>query len=241
MKINGNSILITGGATGIGFELAKAFVEEGNDVTICGRREYKLKEAQDKIPSLKIVTCDISKEKERKSLYRDDINILVNNAGILKMIDLRDGQCCIYGDSEIETNLVAPIQLSTCFIPNLLNHKESAIINVTSGLAFVPMAAMPIYCATKAAMHSFSLSLRHQLRNTSTKVFEVMPPIVDTEIHGDARNGLKGRSIHPSEVAKATLEALQMDEYEIVVGMAQGLRTGSRNSPEQTFSGINGI
>jgi uncharacterized oxidoreductase len=157
------------------------------------------------------------------------------------MIDLRDGQCSIYGDSEIETNLVAPISLSTCFIPNLLKHKESAIINVTSGLAFVPMAAMPIYCATKAAMHSLSLSLRHQLRNTSTKIFEVMPPIVDTEIHGDARNGLKGRSIHPSEVAKATLEALQMDEYEIVVGMAQGLRTGSRNSPEQTFSGINGI
>lgn len=240
MKTSGNSVLITGGATGIGFALAKALVEEGNDVTICGRRHDKLKEAQSKIPSLKIVTCDISKEKDRTSLYRNDINILINNAGTLRMIDLKDGSYCTYGESEIETNLVAPIKLSTCFIPNLLKHKESAIINITSGLAFVPMATMPIYCATKAGMHSFSLSLRHQLRNTSTKVFEVMPPIVDTDIHGDARNELKNRSIPPSEVAKATLEALQRDEYEIVIGMSQVLRTGSRNNPEQTFREING-
>jgi uncharacterized oxidoreductase len=242
MKTKDNSILITGGATGIGFELAKAFVAEGNDVTICGRRENKLKEARSKIPSLHTVTCDISKAEERVYLYDlKDVNVLINNAGILRMIDLKNDLTSLHGESEIETNLVAPIQLSTTFIPRLLKHKESAIINVTSGLAFVPMAAMPIYCATKAAMHSFSLSLRHQLRDTSTKVFEVMPPIVDTEIHGDTRNTLKSRSIPPSDVAKATLEALQMNEYEIVVGTAQGLRAGSRNSPEQTFSGINGI
>lgn len=240
MKTKENSILITGGATGIGFALAKAFIDEGNEVTICGRRVDKLKEAKSKIPQLHTIKCDISKAEERECLNNSiDVNILINNAGILRMIDIKKGLSSLIGESEIETNLVAPIQLSATFIPSLLRYKESAIINVTSGLAFVPMAAAPIYCATKAAMHSFSLSLRHQLRNTTLKVFEVMPPIVDTELHKDARNGLKDRSISPSEVAKVTLEALQRDEYEIVIGMAQDLRTGSRNSPEQTFQGIN--
>jgi uncharacterized oxidoreductase len=242
MKIKDNSILITGGATGIGFALAKVFVEEGNDVTICGRREEKLKEAQNKLPELNIIKCDVTKIEDRIFLYSlKDINILINNAGILRMIDLKTDKSSLYAENEIETNLLAPIQLTTGFMAQLLEKKESAIINVTSGLAFVPMAAMPIYCATKAGMHSFSLSLRHQLRNTSIKIFEVMPPIVDTDIHKEARNELKNRSIPPSEVAKATLESLQKDEYEIVVGMAQGLRTGSRYSPEQTFSGINGM
>ncbi len=241
MKIKDNSILITGGATGIGFALAKALVEEGNEVTICGRRKDKLIEAKNKIPQLRTTICDVSKAEERECLNDlIDVNILINNAGILRMIDLKNGLSSLSGESEIETNLVAPIQLSATFIPSLLRYKESAIINVTSGLAFVPMATMPIYCATKAAMHSFSLSLRHQLRNTVIKVFEIMPPIVDTDIHGDARNELKNRSISPSEVASATLEALKRDEYEIVVGMAEGLKTRSRISPEQTFRGING-
>ena len=242
MKIKDNSILITGGATGIGFALAKAFVEEGNYVTICGRRKDKLMEAKDKIPQLHAVTCDISKAEERECLHDlVDVNILINNAGILRMIDLRKGLPSLNGENEIETNLVAPIQLSTAYIPSLLKHEESAIINITSGLAFVPMAAAPIYCATKAAMHSFSLSLRYQLRNTVIKVFEVLPPIVDTELYKEARNELKNRSIPPSEVAKATLKALQWDEYEVAVGMAKDLKTGSRNNPEQTFLGINGI
>jgi uncharacterized oxidoreductase len=242
MKIKENSILITGGATGIGFALAKAFVDEGNEVTICGRRVDKLREAKCKIPQLHTIKCDISKAEERQCLNDlTDVNILINNAGILKMIDLTNGLSGLFGESEIETNLVAPIQLSTIFIPSLLRYKESAIINVTSGLAFVPMAAAPIYCATKAAMHSFSLSLRHQLRNTTLKVFEVIPPIVDTELHKDARNGLKDRSMPPSEVARSTLCALGIDEYEIVLGMAQDLRTGSRTNPEQTFQGINRI
>jgi uncharacterized oxidoreductase len=242
MKIKDNSVLITGGATGIGFALAKALVEEGNEVTICGRRKDKLMEAKNKIPQLRTATCDISKAEEIECLNDlIDINILINNAGILRMIDLKNGLSSVIGESEIETNLVAPIQLSATFIPSLLRYKESAIINITSGLAFVPMVAAPIYCATKAAMHSFSLSLRHQLRNTVIKVFEVMPPIVDTELHKEARNELKNRSIPPSEVAKATLEALQRDEYEIVVGMAKDLKKGSRENPELTFQGINRI
>jgi uncharacterized oxidoreductase len=248
MKIKGNTILITGGATGIGFSLAEAFANAGNGVIICGRRENKLKEVKDKLPQIHTRVCDLSKEKERKSLYDwvssnfKDINILVNNAGIQRMVNLRKGTRDLFdGEDEIEINLTAPIHLSAYFIPLLLKRKEAAIVNISSGLGFVPIASMPVYCATKAAIHSFSLSLRHQLKDTSIKVFEIIPPIVDTELDKGARGerGQQDRGIPPSEVARATLKALENDEYELAVGMAENLRMGSRNNPEQTFQNIN--
>ena len=248
MKIKGNTILITGGATGIGFALAQAFVREGNEVIICGRREQKLKEAKSKLPQIHTRVCDLSKEKEREELYNwvksnfKDLNILVNNAGIQRMVDFKKGISNLSaGENEIDINLTAPIHLSAYFIPDLMKQKESAIINVSSGLAFIPIAIMPVYCATKAAIHSFSLSLRHQLKDTSIKVFEVIPPTVDTELDKGARDerGQKDKGIPPSEVAKPTLEALEKDEYEIAISMAQNLRMGARNNPEKIFQGIN--
>ncbi len=248
MKINGNTILITGGATGIGFALAEAFVKEGNMVIICGRREHKLKEAKSKLPQIHTRVCDLSEEKEREALFNwvksnfKDINILVNNAGIQRMIDFKKGISNLSdGGNEIDINLTAPIHLSAYFIPDLLKQKESAIINISSGLGFVPMAIMPVYCATKAAMHSFSLSIRHQLRDTSIKVFEVIPPMVDTELDKGARDsrGQEYKGIPPAEVAVATMKALEKNDYEIAIGMAQDLRMGSRNNPEQIFQRIN--
>ncbi|VVB90987.1 L-rhamnose 1-dehydrogenase (NADP(+)) [uncultured archaeon] len=248
MKIKGNTILITGGSTGIGFALAEAFVKEGNTVIICGRREHKLKEAKNKYPQIHTRVCDLTKETEREALYNwvrfefKDINILINNAGIQRMIDFRKGISNLSdGENEIDINLTVPIQLSAYFIPELLNKTESAIINVSSGLGFVPLAIMPVYCATKAAMHSFSLSLRHQLKNTSIKVFEVIPPMVDTELDKGSRDerGQRDKGIAPAEVARATLKALEKNEYEIAIGMAQNLRMGARNNPEQVFQGIN--
>ena len=244
MNTNGNTVLITGGATGIGFALAEAFIKKGNEVIICGRREHKLKEAKDKLPQIHTMVCDITNVNNRFILYYNvrndlkDINILVNNAGIGRMIDLKKGETSLMED-EIHTNLIAPIHLSALFIPDLLRRKESAIINVSSGLAFVPMAAMPVYCATKAAIHSFSISLRYQLRDTALKVFEVIPPVVDTELHKDARDELKNRSIPPSVVAEETLIALEKDEYEIPIGMSKNLRMTDINNFEQIFQGIN--
>src|SRR4030043_153574 len=213
MKTKGNTILITGGATGIGFSLAEAFVTADNEVIICGRRENRLKEAKNKLPRIHTRVCDLSKEKERKSLFEwvssnfSNTNILINNAGIQRMIDFKSGTHDLFdGEDEIEINLKASVHLSAYFIPLLSKHKEAAIINVSSGLAFIPIAAMPIYCATKAAIHSFSLSLRHQLRDTSIKVFEIIPPIVDTEIFNRSTKAgeQKFKGIPPSEVAKAT-------------------------------------
>jgi len=240
--------LITGGATGIGFSLAEAFVKAGNEVIICGRRAHKLEEAKDKLPQIHTKICDLSKEKERKLLYDwvrsnfKDINVLVNNAGIQRMIDFKKGtHDLIDGEDEIEINLKAYIYLSAYFIPLLLRRKEAAIINVSSGLAFIPLAAVPVYSATKAAIHSFSLSLRHQLRDSSIRVFEIIPPIVDTELYRGAREERKqeDRGIPPFEVTKVVLKALENNEYGVAIGMAQYLRDGSRNSPEQTFKNVN--
>jgi uncharacterized oxidoreductase len=248
MKPEGNTILITGGATGIGFSLAEALVNAGNKVIICGRREAKLKEAKDKLTQIQTRVCDVSKKKERESLFNwvkdnfKDINVLINNAGIQKMINLKRGTQDLFGgENEIETNFIAPIHLSAYFIPLLLKQKNAAIINVSSGLGFVPIAAMSIYCATKAGIHSFTVSLRHQFRGTTVKVFEIVPPAVDTELGKGATDeaSQEYKGIPPSEVAEATLKSLPNDEYEIVAGEARDLVMGARMNPEQAFQNIN--
>jgi uncharacterized oxidoreductase len=217
MKTKENTILITGGATGIGFSLAETLVNAGNSVIICGRREGKLKQAKDKLPQVQIKACDVSMQHERESLFNwvrdnfNDLNILINNAGIQRMVNLTKGTQDLFNvENEIETNLVALIHMSAYFIPLLLKKKEAAIINVSSGLGFVPIAAMPVYCATKAAVHSFTQSLRYQLRDTPIKVFEIIPPMVDTELgKGTTEEGdQEFRGIQPSEVARATLTAM---------------------------------
>jgi uncharacterized oxidoreductase len=248
MKIQGNTVLITGGATGIGFSLAEAFVKAGNHIVICGRREAKLREAKSKLPQVHARVCDLSKEDKRTLLYEwvssnfDDVNILVNNAGIQRMIDLKKGiNELSAGEDEIEVNLKAYVHLSALFIPLFLKKEEAAIINVSSGLCFVPIAIMPVYRATKAAIHSFTQSLRHQLRDTSIRVFEVIPPTVDTELDKGARaqRRQEDRGIPPVEVAKATLKALENDQYEVTIGMAENLRMGAITNPEQVFQNIN--
>ncbi len=248
MKTSGNTILITGGATGIGFALAEAFVEAGNKVLICGRRGVKLDEARRKLPQIQVWRCDLSEKEGRESLCdwvkdnHKDLNILVNNAGIQRAINLRKGTAELFGgEDEVQINFVAPIHLSACFVPLLLDKEEAAIVNVSSGLGFVPMAAMPVYCATKAGIHMFSVSLRHQLKGTSVRVFEVVPPAVDTELGaGDAGASGQGyRGISPSEVAAATMKALKNNVYEIVIGEARGLVEGSRKDFERTFRELN--
>jgi len=247
MKINGNTVLITGGATGIGFALAQDLVQAGNEVIICGRRENKLAEAKGKLPLIHTRVCDVSKDKDRRELFAwaranfPNLNILVNNAGIQRMIDLTKGIEALAGEDEIEINLKACVHLSALFIPFFMEKKEAAIVNVSSGLGFVPLAIMPVYCATKAALHSFSISLRYQLRNTPIRVFEIIPPMVDTELDrgGRDRRGQEYRGIPPAEVARAAISALERNDFEVAVGTAENLRAGSRTNPEQAFQNMN--
>ena len=247
MNIKGNTVLITGGATGIGLALAEAFLKHGNEVIICGRRQKRLDQVQERYPAVRIHRCDVTLESERDGLFdwiSDEfggLNVLVNNAGIQKMIDFTSGAQELFtrGD-EISTNLAAPIYLAAQFIPLLMQQKHSAIINVSSGLGFVPIAAMPVYCATKAALHSFSISLRHQLKATPVKVFEVIPPAVETELgreEGDTEPGYHG--IKPAVLADEVMQALAADQFEIPVGEAKGLMEGSCRDFAKTFAGLN--
>jgi len=242
MKISGNTILITGGATGIGLALAEEFVN-GNEVIICGRRKNTLEEAKKKLPKLHIKECDLTKPEERKALFDyvtsnfRNFNILVNNAGIQRRIDLKKGIDALQGEDEIEINFKAPVQLSALFIPFLLKQKEAAIINVSSGLGFVPIASMPIYCATKAAIHYYTLSLRHQLKDTSIKVFEIIPPTTDTELDKGQRKNYRG--VPALDVAKAAVKGIEQDEFEVAIGEAVGLREQSKTGFDEAFKRLN--
>ncbi len=233
MQTSKNTILITGGATGIGLGLAEKFLMQDNIVIICGRRENRLKEAQEKIPSLNIRVCDVTKVADRLSLVKwvlenfPKLNILINNAGIQHNFDLNSPIDIVAVQEECDTNFIAPIHLSNLFTDHLKKQPESAIMNITSGLAFTPLAFMPVYCATKSALHSFTLSLRYQLSNTSIKVFEIAPPIVDTELDGGARDqrGQHDRGMKPEEFARHAIAAINNDVYEAAIGFAANLRT----------------
>ena len=244
MNTSGNTVLVTGGATGIGFALADAFLKAGNTVIICGRRQGKLDAARNKLRGVHTFLCDVTRKSDRQALFRwteanfPGLNILINNAGVQGMADLKKGPQGLPQDvNEIGTNLVAPIYLSAQYISGFLRKDHAAVINVTSGLAFVPIAAMPIYCATKAALHSFTVSLRHQLKNSPVKVFEVIPPMVATELGGNELATARG--IAPSIVAAETLKAIAEDRFEIPVGEAAGLVNGSRTDFDQAFQRLN--
>lgn len=232
MKKSGNTILITGGATGIGLAIAKAFLKNGNEVIICGRRREKLRVAKSSIPDLHIKICDITNKRSRLALVKwatkrfKSLNVLVNNAGIQRSVDFTRGpKDLIKAEAEIAVNLTAPIQLSALMIPHLLRQKQSAIINISSGLAFTPLVDVPVYSATKAAVHSLSLSMRHQLRNTPISVFEIAPPMVATALSGQ-RSRPEDTDLYMSaeEVAQGILKAFERNIYEVALGTAVHLR-----------------
>lgn len=248
MDLSGNTILITGGATGIGYEMAKAFLETKSNVIICGRREERLREVQKTHPEIQYKVCDVSNESDRKSFVEwtiknfNNLNIIVNNAGIQRDIDLARGLDEITGrNDEIKINFEAPIMLTALFIPHLLKQKTPAIINVSSGLAFVPMARAPIYCATKSALHSYTVSLRYQLIKTGVKVIEIIPPAVDTELNteGRAKRGSSGFGVSAYEFVQAVMKGLKDGKDEIGYGFTEKLNIASKAELDNIFQRMN--
>ncbi len=189
MKITGNTILITGGGSGIGRGLAEAFHAKGNQVVIAGRRKSLLDETVAASPGMKAAVLDIENSDAIRTfaekLKKDypALNVVIHNAGIMKPEFLQNG---VVADAEavVATNLLGPIRLNAALLPFLLKQPNPVIMTVSSGLAFVPMAMTPTYCATKAAIHSYTQSMRYQLKDTAAQILELIPPYVQTELMG---------------------------------------------------------
>jgi uncharacterized oxidoreductase len=240
MNLTKNTVLITGGASGIGLELTRQLHKLGNKIIITGRNEAKLKKAKDLFPQIQTIKSDVSHSKDIETLFTKmqkefpDMNILINNAGIMNMINLHETQDIEKLTQEIDINLIGTIRMCAKFLPHLKSKSTAAIVNVSSGLAFVPLPMSPVYCATKAAVHSFTQSLRVQLKKSKVKVFELAPPATDTELLGEPNSeDLKGVSIMKVEdmVAVAT-KGMECDQYEIRPGQANQLKLMSRIAPD---------
>ncbi|TVY10731.1 SDR family oxidoreductase [Paenibacillus cremeus] len=239
MKLSGNTILITGGSTGIGLAFAERFIKAGNQVIVTGRREHVLQQAKEKLPSLITRVSDLNVEAERIALFDwvtenyPEVNVLVNNAGIQQRFHTLKADAKTnwgYFNQEITTNIEAPFHLSMLFAPYFTTKEDAAIINVTSGLAFTPLAIAPIYSATKAALHSFTVSLRHQLSATSVEVIEVAPPAVNTDLGGA---GLHTHGEPLDDFADGIFQGLEEGKPEIGYGTSVGRLRMSRDEVDE--------
>lgn len=240
MKLNGNTILITGGSSGIGFEMAKQFLAAKNKVIITGRNLDKLEKAKQKLGDVTIIQSDVSQPDSIKKLYGKvskeypDLNILINNAGIMFTINLQDHNLSAEElTKEIDINVKGIIWMNDIFLPLLKKNKNAATVMVSSGLAFVPLPISPVYSASKAAAHFYTLALREQLRNSTVKVFELAPPTTETEmLAGFNEEDMKGiSSMKVETLVAAFLKGFSKDKYEICPGQSSQMKLMSRFFP----------
>ncbi|WCT14773.1 SDR family oxidoreductase [Mucilaginibacter jinjuensis] len=243
MNISNKTVLIIGGSAGIGFETAKLLTSKGNKVIITGRDENRLKAAAAKIEGVSYFVGDVSSEADTLKLV-DYINqnfpqldVLINNAGRAVVYQLTDNANAFdIASDEILTNYLAIIRLTEKLLPVLRAQKEAVIVNVTSIVVFAPGASLPTYAASKAALHSYTRSLRYALKDTGVKVFELMPPLVDTDFSTEI-GGHNG--IPPSQVAEELLDGLTNDVAEIHVGQTADMYKLYLSSPEQALLVLN--
>lgn len=239
MKLANNKILITGGATGIGLGLTERFLQEGNTVIICGRRKDILDTVVSKHPSIIAKQCDLAKETDRVELFNwisrnhSDLNVLVNNAGIQNWMAISDDNFYEKASTEIITNVLAPLHLTKLFLElTSLN----TVINVTSGLAFVQLSKVPVYCATKAFFHSFTLSLRHLLKGRNIEVIEMIPPALNTDLGG---KGLHDGQPPVSDFVNAVFEQLKEGKNELTFGFSEVMAKASPAIIKATYDKMN--
>jgi uncharacterized oxidoreductase len=244
MKITGNTILITGGGSGIGRGLAEALHAWGNKIIIAGRRERSLQGTVAASPGMEYLVLDQDSAAGVRKLATElqerfpKLNVLVNNAGIQRVEDLTSGEIAD-AEATINTNLLGPIRITAALIRQLMSQPEGAILNVSSALAMVPAAMMPSYCASKAAMHSYTQSLRYQLRNTPVQVIEIVPPWVQTELQGE--RGMNPKAMPLNEYISETMALLKNfpEAIEVVSERAKPMRFAERGDYDAFFSKYN--
>ena len=242
MHMSNNTILITGGTSGIGFELASALSKLGNTVIITGRDSSKLDEARTKLPGVHAIQSDasdpaaITSLREKVTAEFPELNMVINNAGIMRKLDLNDSNRDLLDlTREIEINLMGPMRVVKEFLPHLRSRPAAALVNVSSGLAFVPFAISPVYSAAKAGIHAFTQCLRVQLKNTNIKVFELAPPGTETKLfRGDfTAEDLAGAKAMPVQtLARLAIQGFEKDTLEIRPGLSNTLKLMSRIAPQ---------
>lgn len=248
MNISGNTILITGGGSGIGRGLAEAFQKAGNQVVIAGRRREVLDKVTAANPGMKAVALDIDDAVSIRDFAAKtareypNLNVLINNAGIMRLENLvSPPEDLSDAEAMVTTNLLGPIRLTAALMPLLKRQPRSTIMTVTSGLAYLPLAMTPTYCATKAAIHSYTLSLRWQLKDTTTEVIELIPPYVQTQLMGPQQLA-DPRAMPLGDFVKETMQILKSQPAvtEVVVEKCKPLRFVAESGKfDVTFKGLN--
>jgi uncharacterized oxidoreductase len=239
MQLQNNTILITGGTSGFGYEFASRLLNLGNTIIITGRNAEKLEQTKKRLPGIHTFQSDVSDPAAIKSLYEQVVrqfpalNILINNAGEMRRIDLLDTSIdpldiC----REIDINLSGPIRMVQQFLPHLLAKESAAILNVTSGLALVPFPLSPIYGATKAGLRSYTKSLRVQLKKTHVKIFELVAPGANTPLNDKFAGDIDAKmAMDPVKLIDTAIKGLQNDTLEVYPGLARIIRIMSRVAP----------
>ena len=250
MQISGNTILITGGGSGIGRALAEAFHRRGNKVIVAGRRQSALDAVREANPGIETATLDLTDPQDiarfAAQIARDypTLNALLNNAGIMQPEDWRAADVnTSIAEATIATNLLAPIRLTAALLPLLRKQAKSTVLTVSSGLAFLPLAITPAYSATKAAIHSFSESLRYQFKGTNMDVVEIAPPYVQTELMGE-QQASDPNAMPLTEYIDEVMSILesQPDAHEVLVKRVLPLRFAAEQGSEgyaKQFAGLN--
>ncbi len=246
MKLQNKTILITGGTSGIGLELATHLLARGNTVIVTGREEARLDAARQTVPGLHGIKSDVSDPAAIKALHDEilarfpALDVLVNNAGIMRKLDLNQDRELTDVTREIDINLSGPVRMVQQFLPHLKSRTGALIVNVSSGLAFVPLPLSPVYCATKAAIHSFTQSLRVQLDGTGVTVVELAPPGVETPLFRDEfAQEMKGqKAMAPDVLVRHAIKGIEAGKLEIRPGQSNILKAMSRIAPQLMLNQI---
>jgi uncharacterized oxidoreductase len=246
MKLSGNTILITGGGTGIGRGLAESLHKLGNQVVIAGRRKETLEETAAANPGMKTMELDIAKKEEVLSFAEHiaakfpSLNVLINNAGVMRAEKLLSQQeDMVDMEAIVTTNLLGPLRLTSALLPHLSKQPSATIMNVSSGLAFVPLVLTPTYCATKAAIHSYTQSLRYQLKKTNVEIVELIPPYVATDLMG-GRSDPRAMPLDQFIAEVMSILKVEPTPSEICVENVKRLRFAAESGHyDAVFNGLN--
>lgn len=239
MDLKNSTILITGGTSGIGLELVKQLNEQGSKIIVTGRSLEALNNTKKQFPNIHTFQSDVSNPKDIEKLYKDatelfpELNIIINNAGLMRLIDLQDAMLDLENiNLEIATNLSGTVQMVHQFLPHLKEQKSSAIVNVSSAIAFMSYSSAPIYSATKAGIHAYTQALRLQLEDTNVKVFEMIPPGVNTNLQNDwVMQPNPSMMMDSDKFVSVVIKQLLKDKKELKPFLVGVIQTASRLIP----------